>query len=106
MFKDALVKVEGLSLFFLAAGSPAANPVELLNTQRTRNLLASAKERFDWVIVDAPSVIECPETGFLASFVDAVIFVARPHLNAEEKLRMAIEVLKGYSLVGIVLNGI
>ena len=78
--------------------------MELLNTQRTRNLLASAKARFDWVIVDAPSLIECPETSFLASFVDAVILVVRPRTNAEERVRTGIEILKGYPLVGIVVN--
>ena len=106
LFKDVLVKAEGLDLFFLAAGAPSANPVELLNTQRTRNLLASAKARFDWVIVDAPSLIECAETSFLASFVDAVILVVRPRADTEEKLRMGIQILRGYPLVGTVVNGI
>jgi capsular exopolysaccharide synthesis family protein len=106
LFKDVVVKAENLGLFFLAAGSPSANPVELLNTQRTRNLLASARERFDWVIVDAPSLIEFAETSFLASFVDAVILVVRPGANAAEKLRMGIQILKGYPLVGTVVNGI
>ena len=104
LFKDVVVKAENLGLFFLAAGSPSANPVELLNTQRTRNLLASAKARFDWVIVDAPPVIACPETSFLASFVDAVILVVRPRANAAEKVRTGIEILKGYPLAGIVVN--
>jgi capsular exopolysaccharide synthesis family protein len=106
LFKDVVVKVENSGLFFLAAGSPSRNPVELLNTQRTRNLLASAKARFDWVIVDAPPVIECPETSFLASFVDAVILVVRPRLNADERVRAGIKILKGYPLVGIVANAV
>jgi capsular exopolysaccharide synthesis family protein len=106
LFKDVVVKAENLGLFFLAAGSPSSNPAELLNTQRTRNLLASAKARFDWVIVDAPPVIDCPETGFLASFVDATILVVRPRANAEEKVREGLRILKGYPLVGTVVNGI
>ena len=48
---------EGGGFHFLPSGSPRVDPSRLLQNERLAKLLASAKESFDMVIVDAPPVL-------------------------------------------------
>jgi len=64
------------NLSMLGAGAPANRIFERLNSERTDQLLAWAREHYDLVIVDAPPSIVAGEALVLANKVDAAMVVA------------------------------
>ncbi len=63
----------GLNLIF--AGHCPPNPVELLSGDRFRQLITYGKEKFDYVIVDAPPIGSVVDSAVIAAQCDGIIFV-------------------------------
>ena len=70
------VQTDGI-LEVLPAGSPAADPAELLDTRTAGDLLAALRQRGDIVLVDSPAILPVTDAMVLASKVDAVVVISR-----------------------------
>jgi Mrp family chromosome partitioning ATPase len=69
-------------------------------------MMEKLRDRFDYVLIDAPAVAAHPETALLAAQADGVILVAQQHATRCESLeaaRAALESARAH-LLGIVLN--
>jgi len=97
-------RVDPLGFFFLSAGRPPANPVELLQKESMRELVITAAATFDWVVIDSPPVLPLADGRFLAALSDAVVLVVREAFTRREELQETLAALKGAPLAGIVLN--
>jgi capsular exopolysaccharide synthesis family protein len=64
------------NLSLLGAGAPANRVFERLNSDRTDQILAWAREHYDLVIVDGPPSVVAGEALVLANKVDAAMIVA------------------------------
>jgi Mrp family chromosome partitioning ATPase len=64
------------NLSFLGAGAPENRIFERLNSDRTDQVIAWAREHYDLVIVDGPPSIVAGEALVLANKVDAAMVVA------------------------------
>ena len=51
---EVVCKLQGTNLWFLPAGEPPENPVELMQSSRTAELFNSLGSLFDWIIIDSP----------------------------------------------------
>lgn len=67
--------VEGLSL--ISAGAHAPNPTELLGSRAMAGLLATAAEKFDYVVLDSPPVMAVNDAVVLSPLVDGVVLVVK-----------------------------
>lgn len=96
--------VENLDL--LTAGSTAPNPSELLGSKRMRDLLASLREEYDLIVVDAPPVLAATDAVLLSTEVDATLFVVEAGSTQDHQMEHAVEQLNGVGarLIGVVLN--
>jgi succinoglycan biosynthesis transport protein ExoP len=61
----------------ILAGSPAANPLDLLDSQRMRELLAELSETYDLVVIDTPPTSTTADAIPLLNQVGGVIVVGR-----------------------------
>ncbi len=96
--------VEGLSL--LPAGEKPPNPVELLGSQRMRELREELGGAFDAVVVDSPPVLIGADAAVLAQMADGVLLVVDAGVTRRDMARQAVESLQhvGARLIGVVLN--
>ena len=72
-----VVPVRRDTLHVLPSGRRFAEPGTLFRSKAFERLLSGAREKFDLVILDAPSVHHFAETRFLTSKVDGVILVVQ-----------------------------
>lgn len=95
---------KGLQL--LPCGYVPPNPTELLGAVSTRELIASLRKRYDWVLIDAPPVLAMADTPVLAPWADGVILVVWAEVCPRPALQRAIDQLKavGGKITGVVLN--
>jgi len=96
--------IPGLSL--LSSGSDEERPIDLLFQPGLSTLIARLRGRFDFILVDSPPMVQCPDTRSLANAADGVILIARSRRTAQESFRSVCERLRldGVRLLGVVLN--
>jgi capsular exopolysaccharide synthesis family protein len=94
------------NLFVLTTGVQPPNPGELLGSQRVRELLLEAQEKFDLILIDTPPVLAAADASILASMVDGVVLLVRVGTTTRSAARTAQERLSlvGARILGTVLN--
>ena len=92
-------------LFFIAPGSPAPNPPELLISARMRDLLAQLSDSYDHVFVDSAPVMAASDTIGIATMVDGVIMVIGPGTPKKAACQACDRLVQaGAKLLGFVYN--
>ena len=90
----------------ITAGDVAPNPVELLESRAMLDLLTALSERFDLVIIDAPSPSLVPDPIPLMRLVTGVVIVARKNVSTRDAARqLSVQLAKlQVSTLGVVAN--
>ncbi len=87
--------------------TPVLNPSELLGSKRMRNLLASLREEFDIIILDAPPTLAVTDAALISTQADGTLVVVRAGVTKEGDLAETMNILSdvGARIMGTVLNG-
>lgn len=94
---------EGFTI--IPAGRAPANASRAARSPRAAELLRAAREYYDLIIVDLPSVTSHNLLP-LARYMDGMIVVARAGVTPAPVIRRALEQLEPDKLLGVVLNGV
>jgi capsular exopolysaccharide synthesis family protein len=104
---EAVVRLETPSLWVLRAGTPPANPSELLASGTMEGLMTQLRSGpFDWVVVDTPPVLAVTDAPVLGKHATGVVFVLGANMTRRRTAERAIEAMAagGPRLLGAVLN--
>jgi protein-tyrosine kinase len=99
-----LWRVETLKLWHLPAGQAVIQPLEILQSQRTFEMLSQITELFDWVIIDAPPLI-LADPNLWATLSDGTLLVVKQGKTPKRLLRKSLESIENLKLIGVVMNG-
>ncbi len=90
----------------ITAGSIAANPSELLDTERMQAVIDSLERWVDVVIIDAPPVLPVTDASVIAAMVGAVVVVVAAERTGRDEVRRGIRSLGTVkaNVIGVVLN--
>jgi capsular exopolysaccharide synthesis family protein len=108
-YESAILTDTATGLHFLPANGTAPahiSPPELLASQDMSRLLASLKEEFDIIVVDAPPLMPVLDARIVADHADQIVFVMGWRRTPKQIARRALSSL-GFNqskLVGIVVN--
>lgn len=104
-FDHAVQEYGTTSLHVLAAGETPPNPSELLSSERMREVIEHARERYDRVILDCAPLLPVADGAVLAALADGVLLVAREGYTKRAQLAEARATLAtvGANLFGMVL---
>jgi polysaccharide biosynthesis transport protein len=104
--KEAIRKSPVPGLYYMTSGTIPDNPVALLKSERTHEIMEACKKAFDFIILDAPPVLGLVDATILSGYADGLILVARAGSTPMEVLKRAKDsVFRGQvRLLGIVLN--
>ena len=96
----------GLKL--VTVGRVPPNPADLLGSQRLSAFLASVREEFDYVLVDAPPAGVVTDAAVLAPQGDGVLVVLDAQNTRKGALRRSIRSLNavGANILGTVMNNV
>lgn len=100
-----IYRLGGPGLWFMPAGHPPANPLELMQSGRLSRLMKQLATLFDWIIVDSPPLLPLADTTVWARLTDGTLLVAREGKSEKKQLQRGLEALKTSDLLGVVLNG-
>lgn len=95
-------------LSVLPCGHVPPNPSELISSENMKELLRSLAERFDYVVIDSPPMINVSDPIILSTLVDGVILVVKSRQSEGEMVRRACQDLSavGAKVLGVTLNNL
>lgn len=104
--EEAITPTDIAGLDLLTSGSVKENPAELIGLKSMRNLLRVMKNRYDYVLVDSPSILEAAETRILANRCEGVVLIVNKQKTALESAIEAKKILDfaNVKLLGVVMN--
>jgi succinoglycan biosynthesis transport protein ExoP len=102
---EAVQHVHG-GLYVVTSGPLPPNPTELLGSMRTRAIVEALVERFDYLILDASSVLPVADGAPVVSQAAATVLVVRAEETTPENFRRAVNAVGqfGGTLAGVVVN--
>lgn len=94
------------NLDLLPSGPPVPNPADLLSGRRFDELLAYAREKYRYVIIDSPPILGLADALILGAKVDATLLIVQSRLLRTPAIQAAIERFAGArsKLLGVVLT--
>jgi capsular exopolysaccharide synthesis family protein len=93
-------------LFVIPGGISQTNPVSALSSPKARALFEELKNRFTYIVIDAPPILPIADSHILAGLTDKIVFVVRARQTPRELFQHAIEGFDASSLLGAVLNDV
>jgi capsular exopolysaccharide synthesis family protein len=92
------------TLEILPAGDPPAAPYELLRSAGLAEVIAEARKRYDYVVLDTPPLVGLPDCRVLANVVDGFVVVVAAHRTPKRLIQDALEVVEPAKMIGLVFN--
>lgn len=97
-------KVKNLDI--LAAEKLVSNPLNLVGSERMRELLTYARQNYDLVIIDSGAIAKSAEVPILGKMVDGILIVARLGNLTQTEVKNSQEIIaeSNLPLIGLVHN--
>jgi protein-tyrosine kinase len=103
--ESTIKRIGSTNLYFLPAGSPVKNPLELLNLRQVKTLIQSLPRIFNWIIIDTPPLLFSADANLLSTITDGTLMVVRIGSTTYDNVIRAMQSLCENNVIGIVANG-
>ena len=90
------------TLDILTAGDVPPNPSELLGSKRMKEMVETARERYNYIVVDLPPVTAVSDAVAITKLLDGILIVVRNDYAQKAAVK---ETLRQLSLVGVRVLG-
>jgi capsular exopolysaccharide synthesis family protein len=104
--EHAIVPLEGTPLHLLPAGEPHRDPLELIGSSRTKELMLSLRERYDRIVIDTSPLIPFTDADALGVHGDGIVLVVRAGETAVSTYRQTLAAVTSTQILGVVLNDV
>lgn len=107
-YDDVLYSTDNENLSLIFAGAVPPNPVELLGSNKFRSLVSEAREKYDYVIIDAAPLGAVIDASAISAFVDGAILVVTANeisYRFAQDIKVQLE-KSGCRVLGAILNRI
>ncbi|MBC6479985.1 MAG: polysaccharide biosynthesis tyrosine autokinase [Hormoscilla sp. GM7CHS1pb] len=96
------------NLFVLTAGQNPPDPIKLLSSRKTQNLVEQFQNTFDLIIYDTPPCLGLADSSLLATCADGMIMVIGMDQTGRSELNQVLDNLKisDVSVLGMIANGV
>ncbi len=93
---------------YLPGGDIPPNPIQLLESDKMRELLETSQHIYDLVILDTPPIGFFSDALLLSRYADVVALVSRYNRTSRKELLASTELLKKANItaLGVILNGV
>ncbi len=106
---EECIKNSGISpsLDVMTTGTLPPNPAELLESPKTKEVIAELKNRYDRIIIDSSPIAPVTDSTIIAQMVDAVILIVGADKTVKSLLKTSMnQLLKvNANIIGVIFNG-
>ena len=103
---DAAVETPTRGLYMLDCEPHIPNPVDILSSQRFKNLVAQMRRDFGYVVIDTPPLSAFVDGAVISQNVDGMLLVVRQDFTKRDEILASYDQLQkaGANVIGSVLN--
>ncbi len=104
--EQAINHSEDIGIDFITAGEKTSAVINVLETQKLKELIAKLKETYDYVLLDTPPVITVSDSLYISKLADGVIFIVAQGKAKKTLVKEAIKSLKNHNvnILGLVFT--
>lgn len=99
-----LKSAENLPLWFLPAGVCSQQPLHVIQSQQTVELLKQFSDWFSWIVIDSPPLVPLADSRTWAAMSDVVLLVTRQRVTPKKAFMKGLATLDRSRLFGVVIN--
>jgi capsular exopolysaccharide synthesis family protein len=104
-FKDVIRYSNDFKCMIMVGGAPIELPIDLFDSERFASILDSARNQFDYVVIDTPPAGRVADAFVVSEFSDHLVYVVRWGSTPQIAVRHHLKNLSRYASVsGVVLN--
>ncbi|HEX3026111.1 MAG TPA: CpsD/CapB family tyrosine-protein kinase [Clostridia bacterium] len=105
-WEKCITKIDEDGLSVMTSGPIPPNPVELLVSDRFKQLISALGAAYDFIVIDSPPVSMITDAAVISVVSDGVLFVIRQDYTSFEAVKTAQKNLENVNanLIGCVLN--
>ena len=97
---------EQLGVWVLPAGIAGSGTAALSHVDRLSELIQGLRERFEYIVLDAPPLLSVAEAMLIVRIADVVVHVIRSRSTPRDAVASAIKMIGQEKAVAVVLNGV
>jgi capsular exopolysaccharide synthesis family protein len=97
---------EQLGIWVLPAGIEGSGTAALAHVDRLSELIQGLRERFEYIVLDAPPLLSVAEAMLIVRIADVVVHVIRARSTPRDAVASAIKMIGQERPVAVVLNGV
>jgi Mrp family chromosome partitioning ATPase len=97
-------RLDDFNLSVVTSRRPEADTYELLASGRFGELIADARQNFDYVVLDSPPVLPIPDSRLLAQWIDGFLVVVAADKTPRRLLEETLALLGPAKILGLVFN--
>ena len=97
---------EQLGIWVLTAGTEQSGTAALAHVDRLSELIQGLRERFEYIVLDAPPLLPVAEAMLIVRMADVVVHVIRARSTPRDAVASAIKMIGQERAVAVVLNGV
>lgn len=103
---DVVYKTNMTNAYILPTVNSVANAPLLLQNKKLPEMLDALAQKFDYVLVDTPPLMNVADAGVIASFCDGALLVVRSGTTSRRLIRSSMNEIAraNCKLLGVVLN--
>lgn len=104
--EEAVRKTAVENLYLIPCGPKPPNPAELLNSQRMKELIQEAREKFDFVFLDSPPIMAVVDGAIISSLADGAVFIIQAGKTPRKAFLKSVETLQSSKvhIIGVLYN--
>ena len=101
---ESIIRLEPSGLHILPGGEPLSDVAELISGPKFKDILAEAREMFDYIIIDAPPLGIFTDATVLINHADGAMLVVKANRTNYSTVDRILEPLPKERMLGVVLN--
>jgi len=104
--EEAMTSFTDIPCWIMPEGRIGPGYAELLKTGPLERVLAQLREKFDYILLNAPPILPVATMNVLERHTDLLLLVVRANLTAQDVVKRAVRSLRASNPIHVVLNGV
>jgi succinoglycan biosynthesis transport protein ExoP len=102
--EEAMTSFDDIPFWIMPAGEFGHGSTELLKTGPLERVLAQLREKFDYVLINAPPILPVATMNVLERHADLLLLVVRANLTSQDVVKRALGSLRASNPIHVILN--
>ncbi len=104
--EDAVIRPDGMSIDVLVGEASSTNAADILATHRFAAFLQTARQTYDYIIIDTPPVLVVTDARVITPWADAVLYAVHWESTPREQVSRGLQELRniGVHPSGLILS--